>query len=103
MGKWWCSKTCQGDTVERIERWGKPGLESWLGLCSHRVGLILQSGKNISWLLGQRATNNQYIERTPESTSPFFNNNSSMRFSMPAIMNFITKSIRQFEHERLIP
>ena len=32
MGKWWCSKTCQGDTVERIERWGKPGLESWLGL-----------------------------------------------------------------------
>ena len=59
MGKWWCSKTCQGDTVERIERWGKPGLESWLGLCSHRVGLILQSGKNISWLLGQRATNNQ--------------------------------------------
>jgi hypothetical protein len=45
-----------GDTVERIERWGKPGMESWLGLCSH---MGLQSGKNISWLLGQRATNNQ--------------------------------------------
>ena len=45
----------RGGTVERIKRWGNPVCK--VGWVSVRKGCLnLQGGKNISWLLGQRAT-----------------------------------------------